>query len=118
MTSNTNQLKPYVVVEPITASDATVVGSLSEAPETIPGPSTFHHGLGSLSAFECASFTIGYELSPLTVPCIQMAGWAGPSLRNPLIIMEVGVQGCHEAGTVYLPRLGLCTANTCSANAL
>jgi hypothetical protein len=46
MTSNTNQLKPYVVVDPITASEATVVGSLSEAPETIPGPSTFSQDLG------------------------------------------------------------------------
>lgn len=52
MTSKTNQLKPYVVVEPITASDATVVGSLSEAPETIPGPSTFNQDLDCLLPFK------------------------------------------------------------------
>src|ERR1035441_10455889 len=52
MMSNTSQIKPYTVVEPITASDATVVGSLSDAPETIPGPSTFHQGTGSFLLFE------------------------------------------------------------------
>src|ERR1019366_8511320 len=42
MMSKTNHPKGWAVVDPITASDATVVGSLSDAPETIPGPRTFH----------------------------------------------------------------------------
>ncbi len=38
MTSSVSQPSSYVVVEPITASVATVVGSLSEAPATMPEP--------------------------------------------------------------------------------
>src|SRR6185437_10095986 len=38
--STTSHANPYAVAEPTTASDATVVGSLADAPATKPGPKT------------------------------------------------------------------------------
>ncbi len=38
MTSSVSQPSSYVVVEPMTANVATVVGSLSDAPATMPDP--------------------------------------------------------------------------------
>ncbi len=40
MTSSVSHPSSYVVLEPTTASVATVVGSLSDAPATIPAPKT------------------------------------------------------------------------------
>src|ERR1700694_4748420 len=48
MISSVSQPSSYVVVEPTTASVATVVGSLSDAPATIPAPNSALRLLGCL----------------------------------------------------------------------